>query len=474
MTPPDASPLSQDDVDRLLKGGAGGGGAATAVATAAVAADVQSYDFSRPARVSRDRLRALEAMYERLVRSVEGWLVSRLRDTIDLRLQSIEQVSYAEYLLSLNTPSASFLVRIEDAGGQQGVVDFNPSLAYFLIDRLFGGGGAPTILDRTLSPIERMALDTVADRVVTDLGQIWWDHAKLQLAIEGFESIPEIMQAVDREVPCLVATVNAKFGESTGVLSICLPLNVVEQFFTRSSDRRLSDPVGTEAERIATRDQTESALRMTTVPAVARLAEFRIPMRDMLKLSAGTMIATGIPIDSPLELLIGGQPRFKVQAGRVKQLRAVSVLEVLAGSSFESLVPPTRGRTAPEIRQMTAPSTESDGAIAAGGAPADGQPPAFADLGAALLAGGEVPFAALIDITLPVRIEVGRSTVTVGELLRLGRGSVLQLDRLAGDPMDLYVSDLKLAEGEVVVVNEHYGFRLRRIVAQLPTQALEG
>ena len=91
-----------------------------------------------------------------------------------------------------------------------------------------------------------------------------------------------------------------------------------------------------------------------------------------------------------------------------------------------------------------------------------------------LLAGGEVPFAALIDITLPVRIEVGRSTVTVGELLRLGRGSVLQLDRLAGDPMDLYVSDMRLAEGEVVVVNEHYGFRLRRIVAQLPTTALEG
>jgi flagellar motor switch protein FliN/FliY len=122
---------------------------------------------------------------------------------------------------------------------------------------------------------------------------------------------------------------------------------------------------------------------------------------------------------------------------------------------------------------MTAPSTDADSGMSATPAAPDAQAPEFADLGAALLAGGEVPFAALIDITLPVRIEVGRSTVTVGELLRLGRGSVLQLDRLAGDPMDLYVSDLKLAEGEVVVVNEHYGFRLRRIVAQLPTQALE-
>lgn len=460
-----AASFSQDDIDRLLQGGGG----AAAVATGPRDSDIQLYDFRRPARVSRDRMRTLEAMYERLVRSLEGWLVSRLRDSIDLRLQSVEQISYAEFLLSLNTPSASFLVRIEDAGSQQGVVDFNPSLSYFLIDRLFGGASAPTILDRTLSPIERMALDNVADRVVSDLTEVWWDHAKLQLAVFGFESIPEIMQAVEREVPCLVATVNAKFAGGSGLLSICLPLNVVEQFFTRSTDRRLSDPVGTEAERKQSREQTEASLRMTTVPTVARLPEFRIPMRDLMRLQAGSTISTGIPVGTPLELLIGDQPRFRVQAGKVKQLRAVSVLEVLSGNSIDSLVPTTRGRTAPEVRHMTAPSTDNDTTGTAG----DAQAPEFADLGAALLAGGEVPFAALIDITLPVRIEVGRSTVTVGELLRLGRGSVLQLDRLAGDPMDLYVSDLRLAEGEVVVVNEHYGFRLRRIVAQLPAQTLE-
>jgi flagellar motor switch protein FliM len=365
-----AASFSQDDIDRLLQGGGG----AAAVATGPRDSDIQLYDFRRPARVSRDRMRTLEAMYERLVRSLEGWLVSRLRDSIDLRLQSVEQISYAEFLLSLNTPSASFLVRIEDAGSQQGVVDFNPSLSYFLIDRLFGGASAPTILDRTLSPIERMALDNVADRVVSDLTEVWWDHAKLQLAVFGFESIPEIMQAVEREVPCLVATVNAKFAGGSGLLSICLPLNVVEQFFTRSTDRRLSDPVGTEAERKQSREQTEASLRMTTVPTVARLPEFRIPMRDLMRLQAGSTISTGIPVGTPLELMIGDQPRFRVQAGKVKQLRAVSVLEVLSGNSIDSLVPTTRGRTAPEVRHMTAPSTDNDTAGSAGEAQARSSP----------------------------------------------------------------------------------------------------
>ena len=98
--------LSQVDIDRLL------GGSAKLTPRSTAQLDVQVYDFRRPHRVSKERLRTLEAMYERLVRSLEGWLISRLRDSIDLRLQSVEQISYAEFLLSLNTPSAWAIIDI--------------------------------------------------------------------------------------------------------------------------------------------------------------------------------------------------------------------------------------------------------------------------------------------------------------------------------------------------------------------------
>ena len=103
-------------------------------------------------------------------------------------------------------------------------------------------------------------------------------------------------------------------------------------------------------------------------------------------------------------------------------------------------------------------------------APAESAPaaPDFAELGAGVLNNSEVPLAALLDLTLPVSIELGRTSMTVQELLRLGRGSVVQLDRLAGEPIDIYVSDRRFAEGEVVVLGEHFGVRITRIVAQSP------
>jgi flagellar motor switch protein FliN/FliY len=71
----------------------------------------------------------------------------------------------------------------------------------------------------------------------------------------------------------------------------------------------------------------------------------------------------------------------------------------------------------------------------------------------------------LLDLTLPISIELGRTAMTVQEILRLGRGSVIQLDRLAGEPIDIYVGDRRFAEGEVVVLGEHFGVRITRVLA---------
>ena len=80
--------------------------------------------------------------------------------------------------------------------------------------------------------------------------------------------------------------------------------------------------------------------------------------------------------------------------------------------------------------------------------------------------GGEARLDSLLDMTLPVTIEFGRTTLSIQEVLGLGPGAVIQLDRLVGDAVDIYVSDRRLAEGEVVTVGDHFGVRITRILAQ--------
>ena len=94
--------------------------------------------------------------------------------------------------------------------------------------------------------------------------------------------------------------------------------------------------------------------------------------------------------------------------------------------------------------------------------------PTFAELSPTASSQGEVPIAMLLDLSLPVAIELGRTKMTVQDILRLGRGSVIQLDRLAGEPIDIYVGDRRFAEGEVVVIDEHFGIRITRVLSSAP------
>ena len=88
-----------------------------------------------------------------------------------------------------------------------------------------------------------------------------------------------------------------------------------------------------------------------------------------------------------------------------------------------------------------------------------------ADTGvAAGVVSSEVPISMLLDLTLPISIELGRTSMTVQDILRLGRGSVIQLDRLAGEPIDVFVGDRRFAEGEVVLLGETFGVRITRIL----------
>jgi flagellar motor switch protein FliN len=70
----------------------------------------------------------------------------------------------------------------------------------------------------------------------------------------------------------------------------------------------------------------------------------------------------------------------------------------------------------------------------------------------------------LQNIPVTLTIEVGRATIKIRDLMRLTQGSVVELDRIAGEPLDLLVNNTVVAQGEVVLVNERYGIRLTRVV----------
>ena len=87
-----------------------------------------------------------------------------------------------------------------------------------------------------------------------------------------------------------------------------------------------------------------------------------------------------------------------------------------------------------------------------------------ADMNSDGFASSQIDPEVLQNISVTMTVEVGRAMIKIRDLMRLTQGSVVELDHIAGEPLDLLVNDTVVAQGEVVLVNDRYGIRLTRVV----------
>lgn len=101
------------------------------------------------------------------------------------------------------------------------------------------------------------------------------------------------------------------------------------------------------------------------------------------------------------------------------------------------------------------------------------QPVQFAPLKPAMMPLGDTNIGLILDVPMQVTVELGRTRKLIREILELGPGSIIELDKLAGEPVDVLVNGKQIAKGEVVVIDENFGVRITEIVGQLDRNALQ-
>ena len=115
------------------------------------------------------------------------------------------------------------------------------------------------------------------------------------------------------------------------------------------------------------------------------------------------------------------------------------------------------------------------GAALAGGSDASaafgGAPPPAPQVAAPKSSGGVQSLDFILDIPLKITVELGRSRMAIRDILQLAQGSVVELSKFAGEPLEVLVNDKLIARGEVVVVNEKFGVRLTDIIS--PVERIE-
>lgn len=120
---------------------------------------------------------------------------------------------------------------------------------------------------------------------------------------------------------------------------------------------------------------------------------------------------------------------------------------------------------APAAVSASVPTQTSASSPAPSPGPVQVAPAQFAPLRTQQVAGTPANISLILDVPLQVTVELGRRRMLIREILELGKGSLIELDKLAGEPVDVFVNGKLIAKGEVVVIDENFGVKVTSIVS---------
>jgi flagellar motor switch protein FliM len=320
--------LSQAEVESLLT--AMDGRESDVIADAATSRlkhreKISPYDFKRPERVGKEQMRSLQTMHEGFGRNFGAALSALLRTIVELKLTSVDQLTYSEFVFSLENPTCFNLINAAPLEGQL-ILDINLSLLFPIIDRLLGGGSDPTPpARRPLTEIELRLVSRITDLFCKEMKQAWENVLELDLSIDHVESNPQLVQIVPPNEVVVLISFELTIGDARGMMNLCIPFNSIERISTRLS----SNSWVTYGKKTATPENIKritGQLSTAMVELVVDLAKTNISTSDLIGLRVGDIIATEKDVERPLVVSIEGRPKFHAKPGAFKGHKAIQVM----------------------------------------------------------------------------------------------------------------------------------------------------
>lgn len=317
--------LSQDEIDALLNTVSAGEETQEEVpVTDESMRSVIAYDFKHPNRVSKDQVRTLENLHDNFSGHLGSTLSAIQRAMVDVDLVSVDQITYSEFIMSLSSPSSTYTVTMEPLEGRC-LVDFNPTLSFLFIDRLFGGVGKILDTERELTGIERAVLSKIAKNVFRELERVWSSIVKIQIKSVSFETNPQFVQIVAPGETVIVISLQIKMLGHSGLLTFCYPYVTLEPI--------MEDLVGgawvdASKEEELQKNRVQNAVNLERVNAEVKafLGSTEITVADFLSLKPGDVIQLDQKTTAAMEVYVQDSRKFLATPGRVGKKKGFQVI----------------------------------------------------------------------------------------------------------------------------------------------------
>ena len=284
------------------------------------------YDFRHPNRVTREQIRTLRVIHESFAKQAESYLSSRLRAIVSSKVEAIDQITYAEFQLSLSDPSC-ICVLGSDEFKTDLVVEISPPLAFLAIDRLFGGVGEPVTRFREMSLIEQNVIQRFVEGMLKYYDAAWKPVSKVKTLLKTIHSRPSFAQIVAPGESVVAISIGFSADEVEGSMNFCLPYLMLEDLLPNMSAGKVA--FGSTVEKSPEqRAVLEKNLKKVSIPVNVTLGKARLTLRELLDLQAGDVLVLGTRVNEPVPIAIGGEVRARGKPGVFHGNVAVEVQEI--------------------------------------------------------------------------------------------------------------------------------------------------
>jgi len=321
--------LSQEEIDALLTSVVTGNEADSETPVEPPKQKMSLYDFKRPNLISKEQMHLLGNIHKSLARKFGVFLSAQLRMIVEMRLISVDQIMYSEFVMSILSPGAIYVGTIDNPHSQI-ILEISPKIVIMIVERLFGGKGDFVSYNRPVSVIERKIMKRVVDRIADEISQNWASVKEFNCSFSRFESNPEFVQIASTSEPVVVISIEINIRGHSSIMNICYPYMWISNII---SNPEIQEKLLFGTQEMSENEQQLMKLNMELMPVGLSvvLGKSHISIDDFIKLKVGDVIRLNTKTNSKIPVFVNKCQLFNATLGRKGKNYAFKITSTVKG-----------------------------------------------------------------------------------------------------------------------------------------------
>jgi flagellar motor switch protein FliM len=268
---------------------------------------ILKYNFKRPDRISKNQIRSLHFVHDRFVRNFSSSVSAYMRTVVEISLENIAQISYAEFLNTVSDPTCYAAISLKPLDGSA-AIEISPSLVFPMIDRLLGGSGQPLKNPRAMTEIEQSIMQNVLKLLVDNLRESWRQVYVIEFALTATETHPHMVQVTSPNEMVIHFQFQARMREHMAKMHLAIPTLAMEPII------HIFDQEESTRRKIVQDGTLLHLLRNIPVKVSIETAETMFPMESLLTLQVGDTLVLDQREQWPVIIKVGGKDKLHAKA----------------------------------------------------------------------------------------------------------------------------------------------------------------